>query len=611
MESIQFGLAIDYDSGRFNSVTTNERTVIEVHNSETSGKLWYHIGKPNKATLEWGDSIPYSEGFRPAIALNNKNLVVEVHETSNLFTNSMYYKIGTLNDNAIEWWGDDEKYDSGVQPNVAINDYGVIVEVHKSQAHDQLYYRVGKLNGQSIKWGKSRDYEKGSKPSVAITNSGLVVTVHQSDEHAKLSYKVGRINGDSINWSNSIPYQDGVNPSIAITDDGRLIEVHESQGVTGLWQMSGVINGTSIIWSEASHFDSGSTPKAAISSSGQMAVQVHRSEGLSFGLWYSISKLMNTADFMSLLLPLTRDLPLKNMVFPASHDAGMYTHGLESLGKTQNLNLYQQLQAGVRYFDLRPDKNLNIYHGFAGPSVQEVLNNVKDFYKEGHRELTILKFSHFDKFTTTIYDKLKKMINDTIGPWMLRSLPEGFNRLADVTMGTYIQEKGQILVVIDEDWAVTDEPKDGFWVYRDWQDKTADKGDLTVFDIYSNTMSYNTMKDDQLKKYERFIGLCCSKQRKDSWECEVFSETPCDLFLLSWTLTPPTAVWLFAKEANCNLGQVMSNLPPNQSGFFPNVLYLDYTEYARPTFIAQLLTKIYNNITLNSSLSKEVNEMAG
>ncbi|UUC44950.1 hypothetical protein [Flavobacterium cerinum] len=611
MESIQFGLATDYDSGRFNSVTTNERAIIEVHNSEASGKMWYHIGKVYKATIEWGESTPYSEGFHPSIALNNKNIVVEVHETSNIVTNSMYYKVGTLKDDSIEWWGKDEKYDSGVQPNVAINDYGVIVEVHKSQSYDKLYYRVGKLNGQSIKWGPSRNYEKGIKPAVAITNAGLVVEVHQSEGHPKLYYRVGRIDGDSINWSNSIPYQDGVNPSIAITDDGRLIEVHESQGVTGLWQMSGKINGTSIIWSEASNFDSGSTPKAAISSSGQIAVQVHSSEGLAFGLWYSLSRLMNTADFMSQLLPLTENLPFKKMVFPASHDAGMYTHGLETLGKTQDLNLYQQLQAGVRYFDLRPDKNLNIYHGFAGPSVQEVLNDVKRFYQEGHHELTILKFSHFDKFTPVIYEKLKTMINNTIGNWMLRSIPEGYTRLADVTMGTYLQDKGQILVVIDEDWAVTDQPKDGFWVYRDWQDKTADKGDLTVFDLYSNSMSYDTMKQDQIEKFEAFNGQCCSKQKKDSWECETFSNVPCDLFLLSWTLTPPTGVWLFSKEANRNLGQVMSYLYPNQYGFFPNILYLDYTEYARPTFIANIVTKIYNNITLNSSLSKEVNEMAG
>ncbi|THF47899.1 hypothetical protein E6C50_15820 [Flavobacterium supellecticarium] len=611
MESIQFGLANNYDSGRYNSIATNERISIEVHNSESSGKMWYHIGLINKATIEWGESTPYSDGFSPSVAINNKNIVVEVHETSNILTHSMYAKVGLVNGSTIEWWGKDEKYDTGVQPCIAINDYGVLVEVHKSQSHDVLYYRVGKLNGKTISWGKSHDYEKGSKPSVAITNSGWVVEVHQSESPAKLHYRVGHINGDSINWSNSIPYQDGINPSIAITDDGRIIEVHESQGITGLWQMSGVINGTSILWSKATNFDSGSTPKAAISSSGQVAVQVHASEGLSFGLWYSLSRLMNTADFMRDLLPLTQDLPLKKMVFPASHDAGMYTHGLETLGKTQDLNLYQQLEAGVRYFDLRPDKNLNIYHGFTGPSVQEVLDDVKLFYKEGHRELAILKFSHFDGFTSAIYETLKTMINDTIGPWLFRSIPDGYQRLADIPMGTYLKDSGQILVVIDDNWAVTDEPKEGFWVYRDWQDNTANLGDLTVFDIYSNSMFYSTMETDQLQKFNAFNGQCCSKQKNDSWECQEFSQTPCDLFLLSWTLTPPTAVWLFAKEPDSNLGRIMSYLQPNTNGYFPNILYLDYTEYARPTFIAELFTKIYNNITHRSALPKEVNEMAG
>jgi hypothetical protein len=33
MESIQFGLANNYDSGRYNSIATNEQISIEVHNS--------------------------------------------------------------------------------------------------------------------------------------------------------------------------------------------------------------------------------------------------------------------------------------------------------------------------------------------------------------------------------------------------------------------------------------------------------------------------------------------------------------------------------------------------------------------------------------------------
>lgn len=592
MERIQFGLALNYDSGRSCTATINETTAIEVHNSEASSDMWYHVGKIKGATIEWAKSTKYSNGYHPSIAINNQNIIVEVHETSNVLTNSMYCKVGVLNGSTIEWGGDD-KYDSGVQPNVAINDNGVVVEVHKSQGYNQLYYRVGKINGKSVSWSSSHNYDSGVTPAVTISNSGLVIETHKSEGSDKLYYKVGHINGNSINWGNSMQYQDGLNPSIAVTDDGRVIEVHESQGLTGLWQLSGTVSGNTINWSSAFNYDSGSNPKTAMSLSGKIAIQVHQSS--TFGLWYSTSKLMNNADFMGDMLPLISDIPLNKMVLPATHDTGMYTTGLSSLAKTQDLNLYEQLSAGARYFDLRPDKDLDIYHGpMTGPSLKEVLEDIKKFYAEGHKELSILKFSHFDNFTESIYKNMKEMINEYLGNWMFTKLPDGTARLADVSMGTYLNSGGKVLIVVDSNWAV-DYPEKGFWVYRDWESDKADQGDLTVFDQYSNTTSYSDMKNDQLQKLSEFNGKCRS-----------FQNTPCDLFLLSWTLTPVTGVWLYAQEADRNLGQVMSYVQPNRYGLFTNLLYLDYFEYARPTFIAQILIKTYNNLS-KGILEKEFN----
>lgn len=593
MKTIQFGLARDYDGGRNCCADINETTVVEVHNSEVASDMWYHVGKVKGATVEWGGSIKYSNGNHPNIAINNKNIVVEVHETSNILTSSMYYKVGHVDGTNISW-GNDEKYDSGLQPCVAINDNGVVVEVHKSQAYNELYYHVGQIqSNNTIKWGSSHKYDSGVQPSVSITNSGLVVETHKSQSYDKLYYRVGHISGNTINWGPSREYQDGINPSVAITEDGKVIEVHESQGLTGLWQLSGEVSGDTINWNESFNYDSGSSPKAGISSSGDIAIQVH--QGSLYKLWFSTSALMDTANFMSAMLPGIQNLPLKKMVLPATHDAGMYTSGLSIVAKTQDLSLYGQLSSGARYFDLRPDKNLNIYHGpITGPSLQEVLNDVKRFYQEGHKELSILKFSHFDGFNQDVYNNFKTMIKNTIGQWLYTDKPQG-TRLADITMGSYLSGGGKILVVVDDSWAVS-YPESGFWVYRDWQSSTASQGDLTVFDIYSNTTSYENMKNDQLRKLNAFNGKCCSQQKNGSWECQTFSDVPCDLFLLSWTLTPVTGVWNYAKEANRNLGQVMTYVNPNSYGYFANLLYLDYFEYARPTFISTLLCKAYNNI---------------
>ena len=605
MKTIQFGLALKYDSGWSNSVDTNGKIAVEVHNSQASSDLWYHVGNINEATVNWGASHNYSNGYNPSVAVNNSGTVVEVHETSNVlpWNHKLYYKVGTISGTTIDWGGDDD-YDEGLQPSVAIDDNGNVVEVHKSQGHDTLWYRVGKINGKSITWGSSHKYDSGVHPSVSINNKGQVVEVHKSQSYDKLWYRVGTLSGNTINWGNAHEYQSGVNPSVALTDSGELVEVHESQGLTGLWQLSGVISGSTINWSSSFNYDSGSKPRCGISSDGQLSIQVH--EGSLYGMWFSTSRLMVPADFMSNMLPLIGNLPLKKMTFPATHDAGMYTEGLSTLAKTQDLSLYGQLSGGARYFDLRPNKDLNIYHGpITGPSLSSVLSDVKKFYEEGHKELAILKFSHFDNFTNDIYKKMMAMIQDQLGKWLYTTKPQNGQRLADINMKDYIGNGGKILVVVDNDWAINN-PESGFWVYRDWESGSAAKGDLTVFDIYSNTMSYDTMKADQLNKLSQFNGKCCARQKDNSWECQTFSSTPCDLFLLSWTLTPPTGVWFASKEANRNLGDVMSNQGPNSLGFFANLLYLDYFEFARPTFVSQLLIQRYNHLISQAKQEAEL-----
>ncbi len=62
---------------------------------------------------------------------------------------------------------------------------------------------------------------------------------------------------------------------------------------------------------------------------------------------------------------------------------------------------------------------------------------------------------------------------------------------------------------------------------------------------------------------------------------------PCDLFLLSWTLTPVTDVWQVSEPASRALGSSMASLPvSNRYGKIVNLLYVDFEEYARVTDVA-------------------------
>jgi hypothetical protein len=88
------------------------------------------------------------------------------------------------------------------------------------------------------------------------------------------------------------------------------------------------------------------------------------------------------------------------------------------------------------------------------------------------------------------------------------------------------------------------------------------------------------MSGDQLKKLTDFDGKCRNKP-----------QVPCDLFLLSWTLTAPTGVWIFAQAANEKLGEAMAYVKRNRHGRIPNILYVDYFEGSRATDAAIVMNK--------------------
>jgi hypothetical protein len=264
----------------------------------------------------------------------------------------------------------------------------------------------------------------------------------------------------------------------------------------------------------------------------------------------------------------------------------MYGRGtFEQLGKTQSLSLWGQLTAGVRYFDLRPrwkqsSRRFVMYHGpVDGPPLSEVLADISRFAGEkDRRELMILKFSHFESdIDDNKYKLLVDQISASLDKWLVKSAPKG-KRLAEMTLNEYLAN-GQtaILVVVDGDHPVNRRTP-GFWVYRDWHSRTPAVGDFRVFDVWSNDHRFEVMKDEQFDHFALYDGLMQHDR-----------SLVCDLFLLSWTLTAPTYVWWFSMEANRRLGRYIHQLSrPNYYRQIPNLLYVDYVEFARVTDVAIL-----------------------
>ena len=265
--------------------------------------------------------------------------------------------------------------------------------------------------------------------------------------------------------------------------------------------------------------------------------------------------------------------PLKQWVLPASHDSAMYESGwVKSLAQTQDLSIYEQLKYGIRYFDLRPQWSggaIYMHHGpVLGPKLADVLDDVRRFCREPHRELIILKFSHYEAIDDNAYRQMVAQITERLDPWLYKSLPKG-KRLAEIPLRNLLKEKSTVFVVCDGGFPLANRTP-GIWVYRDWSAGDPEQGGLRVYDCYADTTDSGRMKADQFGKFARYDGKC-------QWRPEV----PCDLFLLSWTLTPATCVRAYAELPNRKLAEDIKELKsPNRFGRIPNLLYADYVESA-------------------------------
>jgi hypothetical protein len=572
---VLFGIGQSYDQGRQSHVAINSHgLVLETHASPNFDTLYCHTGTLAAGAVAWGPSARYGAGSGPCVALNSSGAALEVHaETDGA---GLACQMGSASEQGVRW-RQASRYATGRTPAAALNDQGTVVEVHQDPARDELVAMAGRVKGGVVAWGAAQPLGPGRQPAVALTGKGGIVLVHQGAAGAGLLCRLGKVQGDTIQWGPARACGEGAHPAVAWTRDGLIVEVHHDP--SGLKRRLGTVQGETVTWTPEAYFDDGED--ASVACAGELAIQTHGSEHFT-SLWYSVSRVLDRADWMRDRLggPL-RDKTLKQIALPASHDAGMYGLGAQAiLGKTQDLNLHDQLAAGVRYFDLRPrwaDNDLYLCHGpITGPKLDEVLADVRRFLAEGHRELAILKFSHYSGFDdaqgeSRAYRELARRVKAALEPWLVKAIPRG-QRLCDIPLKEFLAGGGKVLVVCDGAFPLK-APQEGLWVYRDWDAPDAEAGDLRVFDQYANKVVLDKMKDDQTRKFQAYDGRC-QRPGKDG------RPVPCDLFLLSWTLTPPSGVWLVSKEANRTLPSAAEFLKPNGHGLGVNLFYTDYVEYS-------------------------------
>ncbi len=147
----------------------------------------------------------------------------------------------------------------------------------------------------------------------------------------------------------------------------------------------------------------------------------------------------NAASWMEqILAPLTSTKTLQDIVIPGAHDAGMSV--LNGVGGqqsgtinqcntlTQKIKIEQQLNAGIRMFDLRAGTYQNQLHakhcasdcmadaigGGYGEKISQVANGIRRFLQKNKQEIILISFSHFCEKETPLAE-LKDSLVQRIG----------------------------------------------------------------------------------------------------------------------------------------------------------------------------------------------------
>lgn len=650
VKSIFFGFSADnYAQGRTPACAINaSNLMVEVHKHANDNGLTYRLADVQGVNIAWRTKEgkgTFTHGNNPSVALNDNNVVVVMNDISK----KLQYSIGTVRGDTLGFSATGREFPGNQpdakDPSVAVNRAGMLLEVHE-QGND-IYFRGGILSGETARWPATATklVSNGSRPFISVNNTGTIFVTFQRDNGVFFLIGTYDVNapGGAITWGQPDGFENGERATVVVTDQN-LVFITWTRN-SKLFRINGAyVNSDLQIYTalrdtnNAFYFDDGTEPQ--IASNGSVAIQTHASGN---DLLTNASLIFDRANWMGDNRTKLITKSLKDIALPASHDAGANT---DNRARTQTFSILDQLFYGIRYFDIRPyysgtktsvpiDKSkLVTYHvldaaavpsfGIAGvlegQSLQSIVTDVINFL-DRHNELVILKISHFRNFNETVFAALDELIRESrLISYLYTPDMTVTGRLAERKLDQFLlPAKGTVLLLVDIDdnngnidYLGRSRPA-GLFRYRDWFNAQPEAGDITVFDLFSDTSKFDKMassededtkhpklpgskdfvKRGQIPKFRWFDGFC--QGTGDSR-----STTPCDLFLLSWQVTPN--IPLLGGSPLSNSGTANKNLVgylarpenagPNSNGKDINLIYTDGVESSRSTDVAMVRNKL-------------------
>lgn len=304
--------------------------------------------------------------------------------------------------------------------------------------------------------------------------------------------------------------------------------------------------------------------------------------------------------WMRMIYNTIRDRPIRHLIMPGTHDAGMskITNKITSIGNSfntqnQGVNIYDQARAGSRWFDLRiasihPDDDAGRHNGFwilhvgdenaelaignSGESLDEVISEINLFTRENPGEVIFFTIRYLvgryefpDRgpiaWNTQIWNDFLSKLRAINNRCLNLDLSTGFqNRPASWFMERN-ENKGCVILLLNGQNLKGDVPKESFG------DGVYSTSRMQVRDHWSNMMNIDAVAPNQVQKWREVTRGGGSD----------FNE----LYIAQWLVTPDalasTAYGLQAfaiQQTNPALYWAgVNGMDPER---FPNVLLVDY-----------------------------------
>ena len=624
---IEWGGSQRFETGIKPDVALDDYGVVVITYTNRSGlNVYYKVGIVDRdaRTIHLGVEQEVETGSRPSVAVNNHSQAIVVYgdsicEPVTGIGCRLWSRVGSVDaaSRRIDW-GPEEEYDTngGLFPAVALADDGTVLEVHESQNNDGLWYWSGHLNGSRwTRWRHGR-YGFGEAPDVALNNLGRVVVVHEHATAITLYSALGRLEDGYLQLRDSFAFSArGQVPVVDVNDSDQFVAAQ----------------------------DYGDT--SALPTSHVLAYLTTDFEpGLNYATWMENTRAVGYKTLRDLMLPGTHDSAaywldaggpgtaeqmrgpdwvgfeqacngieegwlgdvLKFLCVSELATAAPYVQNnvAEGITLAHSMSLREQLEHGIRFFDLRvtyrdPAKfeflpGYRAYHGLVGNSIETVAGDIRAYMESVNAELVVLQISHlavgtheqFDWriFTHAEHDGLIRLLLDELGPYVLPRNGATVDELLSTPIRKLVAHGPRIILQYNvhttDDYAISD-PDNPYAQYL-WPALTTGGFTNTIDLAYQETGIDKGEKpgpEDDVREGQRLL-----------FDDFLTSEPPRKLFVLYQTLTANAEIatqnavnllgpfrptlHILSQDVNQHLATFLAESDP----FFPNVVLVDFPE---------------------------------